>query len=193
MLMVDESQNTKSGVTGRVWFWRWAALLGSAALVLTLDRVSKTLVMQTLNVGESLVPIPFLSDYFGITLSHNTGAAFSIFPQAGDLFLLVAIAMTVGIVLFYRRFPAGHWIERIALGLLLGGAMGNAIDRLQYTFVIDWVHLKIPGVISNVSNFADHGIVIGIGILFLTQWGRPAPKAVQPEPSEPDSAKTAQD
>ncbi len=180
----------KSRTTGRERFWRWAALLGSAALVLTLDRVSKMLVTRTLAVGEMLVPIPALSDYFNITVSHNTGAAFSILPQAGDLFLIIAILMTLGIVFFYHRFPAGHWIERIALGLLLGGALGNAIDRLQYNYVIDWVHLRIPGVISNVSNFADHGIVLGIGILFLTQWSRPAPK---PKPTEQNSAETPQD
>jgi signal peptidase II len=165
-------------------FWRWAALLGSAAFVLALDQMAKALVMRDLVPGQSVVPFPLLSDYFAITLSYNTGAAFSMLPQAGDLFLMVALAMIVGILLFYRRMPAGRWVERVALGMLLGGACGNALDRIRFGHVIDWVHLQLPGVISNVSNFADHAIVIGMGLLVLRQWGVGSPK---PPPAAPDS------
>lgn len=168
-------------------FRRWLALLGSAALVLTLDRISKALVIGSLAPGDSIVPIEALRGYFAITLSHNTGAAFSIFPQAGDMFLIVGLIMIAGIVLFYRRIPPGRWAERIGLGLLLGGTCGNALDRIMFGYVIDWVHLQLPGVISNVSNFADHGIVLGIIVLFFSyqqteraERKNPAPAANQP-------------
>jgi len=164
---------------------RWMALLLPAWIVLAADQIAKQLVTASLAIGQSMVPIPALSDYFMITHSRNTGAAFSMLPQAGDLFLMVALAMIVGILLFYRRFPAGHWIERVALGLLLGGTTGNAIDRLTRGYVVDWVHFRLPGVISNVSNFADHAIVIGIGILFITAWrSNPKPHRDAGSPSE---------
>lgn len=154
---------------------RWLALLGPAALVIALDQTSKSLVTGGLSPGQSITPIPALAEVFAITVSHNTGAAFSLLPQAGDMFLIIGIVMMIGILLFYRRMPPGHWAERFGLGLLLGGTLGNALDRLRYGYVIDWVHLRIPGVISNVSNFADHAIVLGILILVISMWLRPDP------------------
>ncbi len=134
-----------------------------------------------------LLPIPTLGDYFSITRSANTGAAFSFLPQAGDLFLLIALIMIVAIFVFYRRLPAGYWLERIALGLLLGGIMGNALDRIRLHYVVDFVHLQIRGVISNVSNLADHAIVVSILILFIAQWIRPkADKVTSQEPTSTD-------
>lgn len=148
----------------------WIVLLGSAAAVFTLDQTTKAWVTSHMGYGETIVPIPALQDYLTITRSSNTGAAFSLLPQAGDLFLIVALVMIVAILLFYRRMPAGHWLERVALGLLLGGVAGNATDRLHLGYVVDFVHLQLRPFISNVSNFADHAIVIGIGILFISQW-----------------------
>jgi signal peptidase II len=148
----------------------WLALLAPAALVLLIDQLTKLRVVQTLGLGQSVYPIPALADFFAITLSHNTGAAFSLLPQAGDLFLIIALVMVVGIIFFYRRLPRGLWPERTALGLLLGGTAGNALDRLTRGYVVDWVHLQLPGVISNVSNLADHAIVLSILVLFVRQW-----------------------
>ena len=148
---------------------RWAALLIPAILVLVTDQLTKSLVMRDVGLGEVVSPIPALAEVFGITFSRNTGAAFSILPQLGDIFLIVALVMITGIILFYRRMGTGHWPERIALGLLLGGTLGNALDRLEHGFVVDWVMLRLPGVITNVSNLADHAIVISVGVLFILQ------------------------
>ncbi len=148
----------------------WAVLLLTAAAVVALDQITKALVTMRLAVGETWAPIPALADYIAITRSINTGAALGILPWAGDLFLVVALAMIVGIVFFYARIPQGHWLERIGLGLLLGGAAGNALDRIRLGYVIDFVHLQLKPVISNVSNFADHAIVVAILILFFVQW-----------------------
>jgi signal peptidase II len=149
---------------------RWVALLVSAAAVFALDQIAKAWVTATLAPGETVAPIPAIADFVAITRSANRGAAFSLLPQAGDLFLIIALAMIVGIVLFYRKMPDGRWIERIALGLLLGGVASNALDRIRLGYVVDFVHLQLRPIISNVSNFADHAIVVGIAILFLTQW-----------------------
>jgi signal peptidase II len=138
-------------------------------LLFSLDQFTKTWMLTHLSYGESFVPIPALEPWFKFTLSYNTGAAFSLLPQLGDIFLVIALAMIIGILVYYRRVPAGRWIERIALGILLGGVCSNALDRLRFDHVIDFFHVRVPGVVSNVSNFADHGIVVGIVILFIAQ------------------------
>lgn len=173
---------------------RWGVLLGSAALVFAIDQITKAWVTSNLQIGETIAPIPAIADFFAITRSANRGAAFSLLPQAGDLFLIIALVMIVGILIFYRRMTQGRWLERIALGLLLGGVAGNALDRIRLNYVVDFVHLQIRPFISNVSNLADHAIVIGMGILFVTQWlaGRNAPpkqtKAEHQEEKEPTDA-----
>ncbi|HLY26122.1 MAG TPA: signal peptidase II [Aggregatilineales bacterium] len=149
---------------------KWAALLGSAAAVFALDQLSKAWVVANLRLGESLTPIPAIGQYFALTRSLNTGAAFSILPQAGDLFLLIALIMIGGIIIFYPRMAEGHWLERFAYGLLLGGVAGNALDRIRLGYVVDFVLLQFRPLISNVSNLADHAIVIGILMLFVAQW-----------------------
>jgi signal peptidase II len=170
---------------------RWGVLLGSAALVFAIDQITKAWVTSNLQIGETVAPIPAIADFFAITRSANRGAAFSLLPQAGDLFLIIALVMIVGILVFYRRMAQGRWLERIALGLLLGGVTGNALDRIRLNYVVDFVHLQIRPFISNVSNLADHAIVVGMGILFVTQWlaGRNAPpkqaKAEHLEEKEP--------
>jgi signal peptidase II len=157
----------------------WLVLLGSASLIFAIDQTTKAWVSANLAFGESITPIPALADFFAITRSANRGAAFSILPQAGDLFLIIALVMIVGVLLFYRRMPDGHWLERIALGLVLGGVSGNAIDRIRLGYVVDFVHLQLQPIISNVSNPADHAIVFGMILLFLTQWFGERGKAQQ--------------
>ncbi len=172
---------------------RWLALLGSAAAVFVLDQTAKAWVTANMAPGETLAPIPAIADFVAITRSANRGAAFSLLPQAGDIFLIIALAMIVGIFFFYRKMPGGRWIERIALGLLLGGVASNALDRIRLGYVVDFVHLQLRPLISNVSNFGDHAIVLGIGILFITQWrtektesaGSVAPPAPEGETGEP--------
>jgi signal peptidase II len=151
---------------------RWLWLLLPAVAIFALDQAAKAWMLANVAMGQSITPIPMLQGYLAFTLSANTGAAFSLLPQLGDVFLLIALAMIIGILIFYRRIPAGHTLERIALGLLLGGVCGNALDRLRFGYVVDFFHVTLPSVISNVSNFADHAIVVGIVVLFIIQWRR---------------------
>src|SRR5258708_18733500 len=120
--------------------------------------------------GETLIPIPALQDFITLTRSSNTGAAFSLLPQAGDLFLIIALVMIIVILLFYRRIPNGHWLERIALGLLLGGVAGKSLDRLPLGYVVDFFYFQFRPLISNRSHIAHHAIVGRNRILFIVQW-----------------------
>ncbi|MFN8374204.1 MAG: signal peptidase II [Anaerolineae bacterium] len=144
---------------------RWLLLLMVAAVVIFIDQFSKWVIVNTLQPYEF---VPLLPPFLYLTFSANTGAAFGFLPDAGTLFLVLAVVI-VGIMLFtYPRVEAQ--VTRIAIGLVIGGALGNAIDRLHYGHVVDFVHIVVPGIISNVSNFADHAIVIGVLTFAVQNW-----------------------
>ncbi len=163
----------KNALSGRQ---HWGVLIGVALSVFALDQISKALVITQLALGESWAPIPALADFFQITRSANSGAAFSIFQGANTPLLLLALAMIVGIVYVYRQTPPAHRLQGVAMGVLLGGVMGNALDRIRLGTVTDFIHWQIPQVVSNVSNLADHAIVLSVFLLLIAQQRTPAPQ-----------------
>lgn len=146
---------------------RWFPFIVLTLIVLTLDQLSKALVIASLPLGGSWTPIPALEAIFRITHSTNSGAAFSMFQGNNLPLLLLSVIMAVGIVVYFVRTTPAERPQRIALAILLGGVLGNLVDRLHYGTVIDFIHWTLPGVISNVSNLADHAIVLSILILFV--------------------------
>ncbi|MBK8024114.1 MAG: signal peptidase II [Chloroflexi bacterium] len=157
---------------------KWFRLIAALVLLLLIDQVSKRWVMATLPYEQTVQPIPALAPYFQFTYIHNSGAAFGFLPQAGDFFIIVALVVSAGVFYYYPRVPDDAVVMQIALAMVLGGALGNALDRLTVGSVVDFIHYQIPGVISNVSNIADHGIVGGTAILFIQSWrtAEPRPK-----------------
>lgn len=150
---------------------RWLLVLSLIAGVLALDLVTKQAVIDNLVRGETTEPIPALVPYFQITLSYNTGAAFGIFPEASNIFLIIAIVVVAALLFFYNHIPDEAHITRMATGMIVGGALGNAIDRIQHGHVIDFIHYRVPALdISNVSNLADHAIVLGVLLIFFDNW-----------------------
>lgn len=169
---------------------RWLTLGAIIAAVLVVDQVSKQTVLTTMAVGESRQPIPALYPYFQITFSENTGSAFGFLPQASDAFLIIAVVVVAAMIVFYQRLPDSARLSRYAFGLVCGGALGNALDRVQHGAVIDFIHYRLPGVVSNVSNLADHAIVVGVIMIFIDSWRADLAKKHQPpleheSPSEP--------
>jgi signal peptidase II len=167
----------------------WMLLLGLIVAILVVDQLTKRWVLDNLQVYESRQPIPALATYFQITYSQNTGAAFGFLPQAADLFLVIALVVVSAMIYFYSRVPADGNLTRFAIGLICGGALSNALDRLQHGYVVDFIHYRIPGLISNVSNLADHAIVIGVILIFVDSWlsdrrKKVAPVALEPEPKD---------
>lgn len=150
---------------------RWIMLALIVGTVLAIDQFSKGLILDNLALGETAQPIPALSDFFQITHSVNTGAAFGFLPQASDLFLVIAVVVVAAMFYFYPRLPDEAHPTRIAMGMLCGGALGNAVDRIIHDHVIDFIHYQVPALgISNVSNFADHMIVLGVIIVLIDSW-----------------------
>jgi signal peptidase II len=176
-------------------------LVGLVALLLALDQGSKWLVRQNLAVGEAWAPIPALAKVFTITHVRNTGVAFGQLPGVGWLFMLVNLAVLVGVLVFYPRIPAGKWQLRLAAALILAGDLGNVIDRLRTTFMAVqitgsvWTALPLAYVtdfidfkIWPVWNVADMCISSGVAILAWTLWqAEKADRIETPTTGEPVS------
>lgn len=133
------------------------------ALVLLVDFLSKLYIENSMELNTSWAPIPELAAFFRITHVSNTGAAFGLFPSGSTLFVFVAIGVSIFIIYYNSRLPADHFLYRVALGLQLGGAIGNLISRLRIGHVTDFLDFgPWP-----VFNFADFSIVAGVFLLAL--------------------------
>ncbi len=141
---------------------KWLVLLLALCLAVTLDQATKAWALGNMQLYETRQPILALAPLFQLTLISNTGAAFGILPMAGDVFLVVGPLIIIGLLLSMRTTAADARLIPFATGLIIGGAIGNLLDRLQHGHVIDFIHYQIPDVISNVSNLADHAIVLGV-------------------------------
>lgn len=146
--------------------YRWVLLLGVAFLIFLLDRWSKYLVLRHLRWGESWNPITSLKRLVSLTLVTNTGGVFGLLPDLGTFFAIVAIIVVIVILLYERYIPTDQPWLRIALGMQLGGATGNLVDRLHYGHVIDFIDFKV----WPVFNLADSALVVGVSILAFIFW-----------------------
>lgn len=135
-------------------------------IVLGIDQASKHWIRSNLAYGQSWSIIPALDGFLNITYIHNSGAAFGILPQANLMFIIVAIIVVAVMVVYYLYLPPGGFLVRASLGLQLGGALGNLIDRLRYGYVTDFVDIGIsPTLRWSTFNVADACIVTGVFIL----------------------------
>jgi signal peptidase II len=134
-----------------------------AVLVVALDQWAKHLVVANLALYESWAPIPALENIFTIHHITNTGAAFGLFQDGNLFFMIVAVIVSLVIVFYYRYVPDGQWFVRLSLGLQLGGALGNLVDRLRTGSVIDFMNFQI----WPVFNVADMSIIGGVILLAL--------------------------
>ena len=151
------------------------ALFVVALLILAADQASKSWVIENIPLNTSYDIIPPLRDVFVLTYITNAGAAFGLFPQLSIVFTFVALIVSCVIVWYYRSIPAGQWLVRLSLGLQLGGAIGNLMDRLRFGFVTDLFYIRY----FPVFNVADLAIVSGVCLLMF-QLSRATP----PQPAD---------
>lgn len=166
---MEESSSPKPAA-GPTFLRQWGLLVIVAGGILALDQTVKMLVTTRLLMGHSWVPIPQIGDFIRITRSYNTGAAFGMLPQASDIFLLLAIITIVAFIVSYPQLPSKAWLSRLSIAMISGGALSNAIDRIQHGHVVDYVHVQLTPTLSNISNFADHAITVGVVLLLVDQW-----------------------
>lgn len=139
-------------------------VLTVAALVIVIDQAIKYLVSTWLPFGGAWSPLPGSGPFFQIVHVPNTGVAFGLFKDLGAVFIVVPLIIS-GIILYYvRRLRADQKFMAVALGLTLGGALGNVIDRVRLGYVIDYFDIGV-GALRNASNFADWSIVLGVILL----------------------------
>ena len=144
----------------------------TAALVLLFDQISKYFVAASLPVGQSVEIAPWLAPVVRMTHVTNTGAAFGLFRGGGNFFIVITAIVIVAIIFYYRQIPDGQFLTRLALGLQLGGAIGNLVDRLRQGFVTDFIDLNFwPLQNWAVFNLADSSLVTGVILLALLMFG----------------------
>ena len=162
----------------------YLVLLGIAGLVVLLDQWSKSAVRNNLAFGESWMPWEWLAPYARVLHWGNEGAAFGIFQGSGDFFTVLAIVVSLLILYYYPKIESGNWFLRIAMGLQLGGALGNLLDRLNIGYVTDFISLgTFP-----VFNVADASITSGAALLLLFTWFMDDKDAVEDSAEEQDVA-----
>jgi signal peptidase II len=135
-----------------------------AGMVLLLDQITKEIIRTQLAFGEIWMPLEAIRPYMHIVHWTNTGAAFGMFQQGGMVFTVLAIIVSAAIIWYYRDSEAASWPVRIALGLQLGGALGNLTDRLFQGTVTDFIWFSFFPAVFNV---ADGAISLGVALLML--------------------------
>ncbi len=142
---------------------RWYFYLVSTFIVV-LDQATKFLASSNLPYNQ---PVKVLS-VFNLTLAHNTGAAFSFLSRAGGwqslFFIALASVMSVVLFIWVWRTKEDESLQAIALALILGGALGNLIDRVFHGYVIDFIQVHYQHNYFPIFNIADCAISIGTGL-----------------------------
>lgn len=132
-------------------------------IALIIDIISKRLVINFMFPDMS---INIISNFFSLTYAKNEGIAFSLLDGKVD-FIVIMSVIIIGMLIKYLKDNKVEKVEQIAYGLLIGGALGNLLDRILYGYVIDFLDFNIFGYHYPIFNFADTFIVIGILILII--------------------------
>lgn len=149
---------------------RWLAFAAIAGSVWVADQLSKAWIDA--NFSRSAAPTEIVGDLVRISVTHNTGGIFGLFGGSA-LLLALASLLVIGLIVIYqaRQGLRSHWLLTVALGLLLGGALGNLTDRLHWGYVLDFVDMGIGDLRWYTFNVADAAIstslVLLIGITLL--------------------------
>ena len=146
--------------------WLWLSLLA-----VILDQVSKLAIADSMQLYQSISIMP----YFNLTYVHNTGAAFSFLSEAGGwqrwFFAGLAFVISVVIAVWLARLKQQETLLAVALSLVLGGAIGNLIDRLAYGYVIDFLDVYYQTWHWPAFNIADSAITLGVMLMLAESFG----------------------
>lgn len=151
----------------------WGIFVGLAASIVVIDQLTKAWVVATIEPGTA---IRLAGDYLRLINSENDGALFGLFGSAAPVMAVVSLAV-IGLIVGYHARSGRNLILSTALGLLLGGAVGNLVDRVRFGFVIDWVDMGIGNLRFWTYNVGDAAITVAILLLILL--------ALRPGPGSP--------
>lgn len=135
-----------------------------ALFVIALDQLTKWLIVKNFELGES---VKVIEDFLYITSHRNKGAAWGILQGQMWFFYIITVIVIIGIIYYMQKAAKGKWLLGVSLGLMLGGAIGNFIDRVFRKEVVDFVNTYIFGYDFPVFNVADASLVVGVAMLMI--------------------------
>ena len=146
----------------------WLPWLGLALAVFIADQFTKVLILGYYSLGDST----YVTSFFNVVRAHNTGAAFSFLAGASGwqrwFFTAIGVA-AAGFIIWMLRSHAGQRLFSFALACILGGAVGNVVDRLMHGYVVDFVQVHWHGWYFPAFNVADSAITVGAACLILDE------------------------
>ena len=162
---------------------RRIALVAAVALVVFgLDRLTKVAVESSLPVGAS---VDVVGQWVRISHITNSGAAFGLLPERTTFLSILSVVAVCVIVFYYRRLAADSLLIAVTLGMQLGGAFGNLVDRIGQGYVVDFIDVGIPGGPRFWSfNVADSSIVVGIIAVTALLWWQERSRSGSADTSE---------
>lgn len=146
----------------------WMPWLGLALAIVIADQLTKVLILGSYRLGDST----YITSFFNIVRAHNTGAAFSFLAGASgwQRWFFTAIGVTAAVfIIWLLRSHAGQKLFSFALACVLGGAIGNVVDRLLHGYVVDFVQVHWRGWYFPAFNVADSAITVGAACLILDE------------------------
>jgi len=161
--MAKKSTRTLSSSGASLWLW-----LGLALLILLADQFTKIWIIGTYQLGDSLP----LSSFFNLVRVHNSGAAFSFLAQAGgwQRWFFTGLGSVAALLMIWMLTQhAGQRLFGFAIACVLGGAVGNVIDRVLYGYVVDFLDFHYAGIHFPAFNLADSAITLGAACLILDE------------------------
>lgn len=143
---------------------RWFVPLVVSTLALLFDQASKVWIVQLLGPEPLTRSIPLAGEWLRLIYSHNTGVAFGLFQGMSQLFIFTSIAISLGaIYVYWQHLPNRDPLLQVSIGLIIGGAFGNVIDRLRLGYVVDFIQVGW----WPVFNIADSAICVGAALMVL--------------------------
>ena len=164
--MTKQDTQTSEPIEQKASWKQMAVVLIVALIVILLDQASKRFIEANVVYNTSWMPLEWLAPFFKITHIGNTGIAFGLFSGGSMIFALVAMFVTGAILYFAYTLPSGYMAMRIILGVILGGAIGNLIDRLRQGYVTDFLDFG-PWPVFNVADMAVVFGAIALAILMF--------------------------
>lgn len=151
-----------------------ALALGLAAAIVTFDQLTKAAITERYGPCGNPTFYPVFGDHAGFSYVCNTGTAFSMFQGTPFVWLPVGIAIGALCWLWFRSLATPQLLQQVAFGFVIGGAIGNVIDRARFGYVVDFVDLRITDTVRwYVFNVADASICIGVALLAVAFWRTP--------------------
>ncbi len=165
----------------------WLVLL-CAGIILAADQWTKSLIRERLDLYDRTMPLAWLGEIFFLEHVPNYGAAFGILQNGGRLFTITAVVVAIAILISVHFLRPSQRFTQLLLGMALGGALGNFLDRVLQGYVTDFLKFGIPGRAYWPNfNVADASIVVSVLLLTLLAWREDAQSTAAPQlpPEEP--------